>query len=123
MFFAPHGFRRVLRLVSCWDFMAFEVCGNSKHRVFLPPHREIKRRHGTVFALSVLHGMSTKRILLVHDDRLLTNLYREKLEGSGFAVDSTRNLDQVAKLIESKSTYREQDRLDVLRLEALEASS
>ena len=46
--------------------------------------------------------MSTKRILLVHDDRLLTNLYREKLEGSGFAVDSTRNFDQVPKLIESK---------------------
>lgn len=46
--------------------------------------------------------MSTKRILLVHDDRLLTNLYREKLEGSGFAVDSTRNFDQVPKIIESK---------------------
>jgi DNA-binding response OmpR family regulator len=46
--------------------------------------------------------MSTKRILLVHDDRLLTNLYREKLEGSGFVVDSTRNLEQVPKLIESK---------------------
>lgn len=46
--------------------------------------------------------MSTKRILLVHDDRLLTNLYREKLEGSGFAVDSTRNYEQVPKIIESK---------------------
>ena len=46
--------------------------------------------------------MSTKRILLVHDDRLLTNLYREKLEGSGFAVDSTRNFEQVPKLIENK---------------------
>ncbi len=46
--------------------------------------------------------MSTKRILLVHDDRLLINLYREKLEGSGFAVDSTRTFDQVTKLIESK---------------------
>ena len=46
--------------------------------------------------------MSTKRILLVHDDRLLTNLYREKLEGSGFVVDSTRNYEQVPKIIESK---------------------
>ena len=46
--------------------------------------------------------MSTKRILLVHHDRLLTNLYREKLEGSGFLVDSSRNFDQVPKIIESK---------------------
>ena len=46
--------------------------------------------------------MSQKRILLVHDDRLLTNLYREKLEGSGFVVDSVRALDQVAKLIEKQ---------------------
>ncbi len=46
--------------------------------------------------------MSTKRILLIHDDRQLANLYREKLEGSGFVVDSTRNLDQVSKLIENK---------------------
>jgi len=46
--------------------------------------------------------MSTKRILLIHDDRQLANLYREKLEGSGFVVDSTRNLEQVPKLIENK---------------------
>lgn len=46
--------------------------------------------------------MSNKRILLIHDDRNLANLYREKLEGSGFIVDSTRNLDQAPKLIENK---------------------
>lgn len=46
--------------------------------------------------------MITKRILLIHEDRLVTNLYREKLEGGGFSVDSTRNIDQVAKLIEQK---------------------
>lgn len=46
--------------------------------------------------------MSTKRILLIHDDRQLANLYREKLEGTGFIVDSTRNLDQAPKLIENK---------------------
>jgi DNA-binding response OmpR family regulator len=46
--------------------------------------------------------MSTKRILLIHDDRNLGNLYREKLEGSGFVVDSTRNLEQAPKLIESR---------------------
>jgi CheY-like chemotaxis protein len=46
--------------------------------------------------------MSTKRILIVHDDRLLTNLYREKLEGSGFTVDAVRALEEVPKLIETK---------------------
>lgn len=46
--------------------------------------------------------MSTKRILIIHEDRLLTNLYREKLEASGFAVDTVRALDQVPKLMEAK---------------------
>lgn len=46
--------------------------------------------------------MSTKRILLIHDERNLANLYREKLEGTGFIVDSTRNLEQAPKLIENK---------------------
>ena len=46
--------------------------------------------------------MSTKRILIIHEDRLLTNLYREKLEGSGLAVDSVRTLEQVPKLMETK---------------------
>lgn len=46
--------------------------------------------------------MSTKRIFLIHEDRLVTNLYREKLEGGGFTVDSTRNLAQAEKMIEQK---------------------
>jgi len=46
--------------------------------------------------------MSPKRILIVHEDRLLTNLYREKLEGSGFTVDSVRSLEQVPKVLEAK---------------------
>ena len=46
--------------------------------------------------------MSNKRILLIHEDRLVTNLYREKLEGGGFSVDSTRNIEQVPKLIEQR---------------------
>jgi DNA-binding response OmpR family regulator len=46
--------------------------------------------------------MSTKRILIVHDDRLLANLYREKLEGSGFAVDTARALDEVPKILETR---------------------
>ena len=47
--------------------------------------------------------MSNKRILLVHEDRTLSNLFREKLEGSGFSVDSTRSLDQAPKLITTKN--------------------
>jgi DNA-binding response OmpR family regulator len=46
--------------------------------------------------------MSNKRILLIHEDRIVTNLYREKFEGSGFIVDSTRNIDQAQKLIEQR---------------------
>ena len=46
--------------------------------------------------------MSTKRILIVHDDRLLTNLYREKLEGSGFTVDAVRAQDEVARVVEAR---------------------
>ncbi len=47
--------------------------------------------------------MSNKRILLVHEDRTLSNLFREKLEGSGFSVDSTRSLDQAPKLVVTKN--------------------
>lgn len=46
--------------------------------------------------------MSSKRILIIHEDRLLTNLFREKLEGSGFAVDTVRSLEQVPKLMDTK---------------------
>ena len=46
--------------------------------------------------------MSNKRIFLIHEDRLVTNLYREKLEGSGFTVDTTRSVEQAQKLIEQR---------------------
>ncbi len=46
--------------------------------------------------------MTTKRILLVQEDTTLSNLFREKLEGSGFAVDSTRNLDQASRFVVEK---------------------
>lgn len=46
--------------------------------------------------------MSNKRILLIHEDRLVTNLYREKLEGSGFTIDTTRHIEQAQRLIEQK---------------------
>lgn len=37
--------------------------------------------------------MNPKRVLLLHEDRLLSNLFREKLEGAGFAVDAGRSGD------------------------------
>jgi DNA-binding response OmpR family regulator len=46
--------------------------------------------------------MSNKRIFLIHEDRIVTNLYREKFEGSGFTVDATRNVEQAQKLIEQR---------------------
>ncbi len=46
--------------------------------------------------------MSNKRILIIHEDRLLTSLYREKLEASGFTVDTVRTLEQVPKHLETK---------------------
>ncbi len=46
--------------------------------------------------------MSNKRILLIHEDRIVTNLYREKLEGSGFSVDSCRSIDQALKSINQR---------------------
>jgi CheY-like chemotaxis protein len=46
--------------------------------------------------------MSIKRILIIHEDRLISQLYREKLEASGFAVETVRSLDQVPKQMEAK---------------------
>ncbi len=46
--------------------------------------------------------MTAKRILLVHEDRTLSSLFCEKLEGSGFAVDSARNLDQASRFVVEK---------------------
>lgn len=35
--------------------------------------------------------MNAKRVLLIHEDRLVGNLFREKLEAEGLAVDSARS--------------------------------
>jgi DNA-binding response OmpR family regulator len=43
----------------------------------------------------------SKRILIVHNDRLLSNLYREKLEGSGLNVDMVRTSETATKQIEA----------------------
>ena len=43
--------------------------------------------------------MTAKRILLVHEDRLLANMYREQLEDGGFAVDSARTGDAALRAI------------------------
>ena len=43
--------------------------------------------------------MTAKRILLVHEDRLLANMYRERLEHGGFTVDSARSGDAALRAI------------------------
>jgi DNA-binding response OmpR family regulator len=42
--------------------------------------------------------MNAKRVLLIHEDRLVGNLYREKLEAEGLAVDSARSGDAGLKV-------------------------
>ena len=42
--------------------------------------------------------MNTKRVLLIHEDRLVGNLYREVLEAEGLAVDSARSGDAGIKV-------------------------
>ncbi len=46
--------------------------------------------------------MSNDRILFIHEDRIFSNLYREKLEGSGFIVDVSKVSEQAAKIAELK---------------------
>ena len=43
--------------------------------------------------------MTNKRILLVHEDRLLGNMFRERLEHGGFAVESARSGDAALRAI------------------------
>ena len=43
--------------------------------------------------------MIAKRILLVHEDRLLGNMFRERLENGGFAVESARSGDAALRAI------------------------
>jgi len=41
--------------------------------------------------------MTNKRILLIHNDRLLLKLYREQLEENGFVVEAIREMEQAQK--------------------------
>ena len=43
--------------------------------------------------------MNSKRILLIHDDRLLLRLYHDKLEENGFVVETARDLEQGRKIL------------------------
>ena len=45
------------------------------------------------------HGMTSKRILFIHDDRLLLRLYHDKLEENGFVVETVRELEQARKIL------------------------
>ena len=43
--------------------------------------------------------MTAKRILLVHEDRLLAHMYRQRLEDGGFTVDAARTGDDALRAI------------------------
>ena len=43
--------------------------------------------------------MTSKRILLIHDDRLLLRFYQGKLEENGFAVETVRDLESGSKAL------------------------
>jgi len=45
------------------------------------------------------HGMASKRILFIHDDRLLLRFYRDKLEENGFSVETARELEQAGRIL------------------------
>jgi DNA-binding response OmpR family regulator len=44
-----------------------------------------------------------KRILLLVDDPLITNFYREKFQASGFSVETARNSETASRLLADKS--------------------
>jgi DNA-binding response OmpR family regulator len=46
--------------------------------------------------------MSNKRLLFIHEDRIVSNLYREKLEGSGFVVDVCKTVDYALRVADQK---------------------
>ena len=46
--------------------------------------------------------MTSKRILLVVDDKLLLKLYQEKIEENGFAVSAVRDLGKAAQILAEK---------------------
>lgn len=46
--------------------------------------------------------MSLKRVLIVQDDRLLSNFYREHLENGGFVVESVRTGDAALQVVHDR---------------------
>lgn len=46
--------------------------------------------------------MSSKRVLIVHENRLLSNFYREHLESDGFLVESVRSGDAALDLLRDR---------------------
>lgn len=46
--------------------------------------------------------MSLKRVLIVQDDRLLSNFYREHLENGGFVVESVRTGDAALQVVQDR---------------------
>ena len=90
-FFALQGLRRDRRFAAVGVFMAYvltrivsnEFRGWPKSK---KAAQSLQRRYSR--STDTAQGMSTKRILIIHEDRLISQLYREKLEASGFAVDT-----------------------------------
>ena len=79
----------------------------------VPPVPGNRRDHGTILAFSFSAnsenqdrpqptGMTSKRILLVVDDKLLLKLYQEKIEENGFAVSAARDMGKAAQLLADK---------------------
>ncbi len=58
--------------------------------------------NGSEHEMPTDHRMSSKRILFIHEDRIVSNLYREKLEGSGFAVDVCKTVDYALRIADLK---------------------
>ncbi|TCO89904.1 response regulator receiver domain-containing protein [Chthoniobacter flavus] len=47
--------------------------------------------------------MSHKRVLLIHEDRLLANLFREKIEGANLGVDVAHDAESALKSVEERA--------------------
>ncbi len=47
--------------------------------------------------------MSHKRVLLLHEDQLLSNLFRDKLEDANFAVDMAHDAAAGLRLAETST--------------------
>jgi DNA-binding response OmpR family regulator len=67
--------------------------------------------------------MTDKRILLIHSDRTLQRLYREKLEASGFTVDAASDPEQAKRMLAVRIpdvllldlVFRQGDSLDFIK--------